>query len=121
MRPLVSILTPSYQQGRYLADNLKSVGQQSYAPIEHIVRDGGSTDETVEILRSAGVNVRWVSKRDGGQTDALNQALAESRGDIIGWLNSDDFYYPDAVSRLGWSSSSITAARSTRRRCVGPP
>ena len=117
MRPLVSILTPSYQQGRYLADNLKSVGQQSYAPIEHIVRDGGSTDETVEILRSAGVNVRWVSKRDGGQTDALNQALAESRGDIIGWLNSDDFYYPDAVSRAV-DALERTGADAVYGRCM---
>ncbi|TMF53936.1 MAG: glycosyltransferase [Chloroflexi bacterium] len=117
LRPLVSILTPSYQQGRYLADNLKSVGQQSYAPIEHIVRDGGSTDETVEILRSAGVNVRWVSKRDGGQTDALNQALAESRGDIIGWLNSDDFYYPDAVSRAV-DALERTGADAVYGRCM---
>ena len=95
-QPLVSIVTPSFQQAAYLSENLRSVGAQSYWPIEHVIRDGGSTDGTVEILRSA-PGARWVSETDRGQTDALNKGLAESRGEIIGWLNSDDYLYPGAV------------------------
>jgi glycosyltransferase involved in cell wall biosynthesis len=98
-RPLVSIVTPSYQQGRFLHENLASVRNQGYPNIEQIVRDGGSMDETVKLLRTSGKGVRWTSEPDQGQTDAINRALAESRGKIIGWVNSDDFLYPDAVER----------------------
>lgn len=96
-QPLVSIITPSFQQGSYLADNLRSIGEQSYKRIEHIVRDGGSTDDTLQILRAS--DVRWVSQRDRGQTDALNKGLAEGTGDVFGWVNSDDYLYPTAVER----------------------
>ncbi|MGD0122816.1 MAG: glycosyltransferase family 2 protein [Candidatus Limnocylindrales bacterium] len=92
-QPLVSILTPSYNQGRWLADNLRSVAAQTYAPIEHVVMDGGSTDGSVEILRSASPAVIWESAPDNGQSDAINKAFARSRGEIIGWLNSDDAYF----------------------------
>lgn len=92
MPPLVSILTPSYNQSPWLRDNLKSVQQQGYPNIEHIVMDGGSTDETAEILRTTSDNVRWWSEPDRGQSHALNKAFQASGGDIIGWLNSDDAY-----------------------------
>ena len=94
-RPLVSIVTPSFQQARFLADNLRSVAEQDYPAIEHVVRDGGSSDGSVELLRSS--DVRWTSQHDRGQTDALNRGIEEARGAIIGWLNSDDFLYPGAV------------------------
>lgn len=97
--PLVSIITPSYQQGRFLRQNLESVAGQAYSRIEHIVHDGGSTDETLQVLKSASRSVRWVSEPDRGQTDALNRGLAEARGEIVGWVNSDDFLYPNAVTR----------------------
>jgi glycosyltransferase involved in cell wall biosynthesis len=97
VQPLVSVLTPSYNQGRWLADNLNSVALQTYPHVEQIVMDGGSTDRSVEILRSAGRRVRWRSERDRGQSHALNKALADSRGEIIGWLNSDDTYWDDRV------------------------
>jgi glycosyltransferase involved in cell wall biosynthesis len=95
-RPLVSIVTPSFQQAEYLPENLRSITAQSYQPIEHIIRDGGSTDGTLAILGSA-QGVRWVSEADRGQTEALNRGLAESHGEIVGWVNSDDYLYPGAV------------------------
>jgi glycosyltransferase involved in cell wall biosynthesis len=97
-RPLVSILTPSLNHGHFLDDCIRSVDRQSYRPLEHIVYDGGSKDETHEILRRAPETVRWVSEPDRGQSDALNKALSLSNGEILGWLNSDDAYFdPEAV------------------------
>lgn len=92
MSSLVSILTPSFNQGRWLADNLKSVACQSYPAIEHIVMDGGSTDGTLQILQHSGDHVRWWSEPDRGQSHALNKAFEQSQGEVIGWLNSDDAY-----------------------------
>jgi len=91
--PLVSVLTPSYNQAPWLDDNLESVRRQSYPDIEHIVMDGGSTDATVELLEAAKGRVRWRSEPDRGQSDAINKAYRESSGQIIGWLNSDDAYF----------------------------
>jgi glycosyltransferase involved in cell wall biosynthesis len=91
-RPLVSVLTPSFNQREFIADCLESVSRQTYQPIEHIVCDGGSTDGTLDLLRAASDRVRWVSEADSGQADALNKAFALSKGEIIGWLNSDDAY-----------------------------
>jgi glycosyltransferase involved in cell wall biosynthesis len=98
----VSIVTPSYQQGQFIERTLQSVTSQS-APgleIEHVVFDGGSTDSTVEILKRFSPPVRWVSKKDKGQTDAVNQGIRATDGEIIGWLNSDDVYYPGAIVRV---------------------
>lgn len=89
--PRISVLTPSYNQGRYLEQNIQSVMRQSYPEFEHIVIDGGSTDGTVEILQKY-PHLKWVSERDEGQADALNKGLAMATGDIIGWINSDDYY-----------------------------
>lgn len=96
--PLVSILTPSFNQGRWLGDNIASVANQTYPCVEHVVVDGGSTDESVTVLESASPRVRWVSEPDRGQSDAINKAFRLSRGEIIGWLNSDDAYFTsDAI------------------------
>jgi glycosyltransferase involved in cell wall biosynthesis len=94
----VSIVTPSLDQAQFLGRALASVAAQG-AGIEHVVRDGGSTDGSVGILERARPPVRWISEKDAGQADAVNKAIAESSGDVIGWLNSDDIYYPGAVSR----------------------
>lgn len=91
--PLVSILTPSFNQGQWLADNLRSVACQTYGNTEHIVMDGGSTDGSVELLRATGDFVLWRSEPDDGQAHAINKAFAQSNGEIIGWLNSDDAYF----------------------------
>jgi len=99
--PLVSILTPSFEQGRFLRDCLESVARQTHPRIEHVVVDGGSTDETLAILESAGDGVRWISERDRGQADAVNKAFELSTGTIIGWINSDDgLFATDTVERV---------------------
>jgi len=95
--PLVSIVTPSLNQGRYLAATIDSVLAQDYPRIEHVVVDGGSADETLDVLRRYD-HLRWVSEPDRGQAHALNKGFALSRGEILGWLNADDVYLPGAVS-----------------------
>lgn len=99
--PLVSILTPSFQQGRFLRDCLASVAAQTYPHVEHVVADGGSTDETLAVLAAAGAGVRWTSEPDRGQADAVNRAFAMSGGEIVGWLNSDDgLFAADTLERV---------------------
>ncbi len=95
--PLVTIVTPSYNQGRWIRKTLESVAAQTYPRIEHVVVDGGSTDETVQILKEA-PGIRWVSEKDRGQANAINKGISMSGGDLIAFLNSDDLLYPDAVS-----------------------
>lgn len=98
--PLVSVLTPSFNQVQWIRDNLRSVAEQTHPRIEHIISDGGSTDGTIEVLgREAGSHVDWRSHPDDGQSAAINEALSRSRGEIVGWLNSDDAYFStDAVA-----------------------
>lgn len=97
--PKVSIITPSYNQGPFIRDTIESVLNQTYDNIEYIVMDGGSTDETVSILKEYGDRIIWISEKDKGQADAVNKGIAVATGEIIGWLNSDDTYYPDAVEK----------------------
>ena len=96
----VSIITPSYNQGRFILRTLQSVANQSGAEIEHIIFDGGSSDETVDILKNFGHGIRWISEKDKGQSHAVNKGIRASDGEILGWLNSDDIYYPGAIARV---------------------
>lgn len=99
--PLVSILTPSFNQALYLPDCLASVARQTYPRIEHVVMDGGSTDGTLGVLEAAGGSVRWTSEADRGQADAVNKAFEASTGEIVGWVNSDDgLFATDTVERV---------------------
>ena len=98
-RPLVSIITPSYNQVNYLRDTIESVLDQDYPKIEHIVIDGGSSDGSVEMLRSYGKKIKWISEKDKGQSNGINKGFKMAKGDIIGWINSDDTYEPRAVSK----------------------
>ena len=95
--PKVSIVTPSFNQAKFLPATLRSVCEQDYPHIEHIVVDGGSTDGTVDILRTA-PRIRWVSEPDRGQVHAVNKGFAMATGDILAWLNSDDTMNPNTVS-----------------------
>lgn len=97
-RPLVSVLTPSFGQARWLEDNLRSVEAQTYATIEHVVMDGASSDGSVRLLEGRSRDgLIWASEPDSGQSDAINRAFARSSGEIIGWLNSDDAYFSRSV------------------------
>lgn len=98
--PLVTIVTPSYNQGEFIKATIESVLSQDYPNIEYIVMDGGSTDNTVEILKSYGEKIQWVSEKDAGQADAVNKGIRRAKGQIIGWLNSDDTYLEGAVSKM---------------------
>ncbi|GAB5456196.1 MAG: hypothetical protein Hens2KO_24250 [Henriciella sp.] len=103
MTPLVSIAMPSFNQAQYIDAAIESVFSQSYANLELVVSDGGSTDETPEILArlsSKEPRLRWVSEPDDGPADAILKSFSKARGEIIGWLNSDDLYAVDAIARM---------------------
>ncbi len=97
--PPISVITPSYNQAQYIEQTIQSVLSQNYPNFEHIVVDGGSTDGTIDILKKY-PHLKWISEKDNGQADALNKGFKKASGDIIAWINSDDWYEPDTFSAV---------------------
>ncbi len=98
-QPDVTVVTPSYNQGIFIEETIQSVLSQTGAAVEYIVMDGGSTDQTLEILEKHRGLLDFVSEKDEGQTDAINKGLRRARGRILAYLNSDDAYLPGAIGK----------------------
>lgn len=98
--PLVSIITPSFNHAHFIRSTIESIISQNYPNLELIVIDGGSTDETVSILREYQDKLTWISEPDNGQTDAINKGMRLAKGDIIAYLNSDDTYEPGSLGKV---------------------
>lgn len=97
----ISVIIPSFNHARFIRATIDSVLDQKGVPVEILVFDGGSQDGTTDILRSYGDRISWVSKKDRGQTDAINQGLQKATGDILAYLNSDDIYLEGALEKVG--------------------
>jgi glycosyltransferase involved in cell wall biosynthesis len=95
----ISIVIPSYNQGQFIGHTIDSILAQGVADLDIMVIDGGSKDNTVEVLKGYGSRIGWVSERDRGQTDAINKGLRQARGEIFAYINSDDTYEPGTVVR----------------------
>lgn len=99
--PMLTIVTPSYNQGRFIEETIRSVLLQNYPNLEYFVVDGGSTDGTLEIIKQYSQWVtEWVSEKDDGQGNAINKGFARGTGDMLAWLNSDDIYYHTALKTM---------------------
>jgi len=99
--PKISIITPSYNQGQFLESTIRSILLQGYPNLEYIIIDGGSTDKSIEIIRKYEPFLAyWHSRKDNGQSDALNQGFSISTGDLMGWICSDDMLEPNALCQL---------------------
>ena len=121
--PKISIVTPSYNQGKFIEETIRSVLLQGYPNLEYIIIDGGSTDNSIEIIkRYAPWLDYWVSEKDWGQSDALNKGFALSTGELCAYMNSDDLFFPYALSIIAsnytnnqknkWFASSVLYGKS---------
>lgn len=100
--PKISIVTPSYNQGKFIEETIRSVLLQNYPNLEYIIIDGGSTDGTIDIIKNYASQITyWVSEKDNGQSNAINKGLSRCTGNILHWLNSDDYLLFNALYHIG--------------------
>jgi len=95
-----SVLTPSYNQGFFIERTIASVLSQSGVNFDYLICDGGSTDTSLSVISNYAAHIQWLSEIDDGQADAVNKGIAMTKGDVIGWLNSDDIYYSEALAKV---------------------
>lgn len=101
MNPKISIITPSFNQGQFIEETILSILNQDYSNIEYIIIDGGSNDNTVDIIKKYSERITyWVSEKDSGQSEAINKGFMKATGDIVCWINSDDILMPGAVKKV---------------------
>jgi glycosyltransferase involved in cell wall biosynthesis len=115
--PAITVLTPSLNSAATIERTLASVREQDYPRLEHLVIDGGSNDGTLDVLRRT-EEVHWISEPDGGLSNALNKGLALATGEVIGWLNADDFYLPGALSSVGAAFAAREVAEWLTAPCL---
>jgi glycosyltransferase involved in cell wall biosynthesis len=115
--PTITVITPSFNAAATIDETLRSVRDQDYPHVEHVVVDGGSTDGTVEILDRA-EGVRYVSEPDRGLSHAMNKGVAMASGSIVGWLNADDVYLPGALRAVGEALAERAEAEWATGRCL---
>jgi glycosyltransferase involved in cell wall biosynthesis len=96
----IAIITPSFNQGKYISRTIESVLSQGALDLDYLVVDGASSDETVQVLKTFGDKIRWISEPDRGMADAVNNGFQATAGDIVGWVNSDDIYYPGTLKTV---------------------
>ena len=101
MLPTISVITPSYNQGQFIRQTVESVLNQHYPAVEYLILDGLSTDNTVDVLRPYESGLTLISEADTGQTNAINKGLRQTTGDIVCWLNSDDYFLPGTLHTVG--------------------
>jgi glycosyltransferase involved in cell wall biosynthesis len=110
--PKLTVITPSFNQGRFIERTIRSVLDQDYDELEYLIVDGGSTDETIEVIKRYEDRIAWwVSEQDEGQTDAINKGLRRATGDVVAYINSDDYYLPGAFEQMARAFGEQPAAR----------
>src|ERR1035437_8370385 len=100
-KPLITIVTPSFNQGQFIEETILSVLNQTYKNIQYIIVDGGSTDQTMDVVNKYKDKIDIIiNEKDDGQTDAINKGFKLAKGELVGWINSDDMLYPECVEKI---------------------
>jgi glycosyltransferase involved in cell wall biosynthesis len=113
----LSVITPSYNTADFIEDALLSVSRQKGVPVEHIVIDGASTDNSLEIVKRY-PKAQWISEPDRGQSDAINKGFLRATGDLVGWLNADDYYLPGGLAAIARAAQEHPEADVIHGDCV---